>query len=105
MAYYDENGRITIDENAAKADIQRINRAVEYLESSKKALSALISQASEGKGQTTAAITEKAAELNSKIVDLISKLRDTSDFIHRTVQVYQAKDAQIKAQIDAYGGE
>ena len=99
MAYYDENGNITIDEQAANADIRRIETAINRLNESKKALSALISQATEGQGQTTAAITEKAAELNGKIVDLVTRLNDTQDFIRRTVQHYQQVDAQLKNEI------
>ena len=46
MAYYDENGKITIDEAAANADIRRIETALAQLENSKNALNALLRQAS-----------------------------------------------------------
>ena len=99
MAYYDENGTITIDEQAANADIRRIETAVSRLEESRKALTDLTHQAADGQGQTMAAVTEKAAELNGKIAEMLSRLHETEDFIRRTVSHYQQIDASLRAQI------
>lgn len=103
MAYYDENGKITIDENAANSDIRRIETALARLEDSKKTLTALLKQAADGQGQTTMAVTEKSAELVNRINDMISRLEETRDFIRRTVAHYQQVDADLKAKILAEG--
>lgn len=99
MAYYDENGTITIDENAANSDCNRIEKAIASLNDSKKALQNLIKQAADGKGQTAMAVAEKGAELTGKITDMISRLEETRTFINKTVQHYQQVDAAVKASI------
>ncbi len=99
MAYYDENGTITIDEDAANADCNRIDKAIASLTASKEAMQNLIKQAAEGKGQTTIAVAEKSSELTGKIMDMISRLEETKSFIKRTVQHYQQVDAAIKATV------
>ncbi len=99
MAYYDENGTITIDEAAANADCNRIDKAIASLRDSQSALQNLTRQASDGKGQTAMASAEKSAELTGKIMDMITRLEETKSFIKKTVQHYQQVDAALKATI------
>ena len=99
MPYYDDNGKITIDEAAANADIRRLQTAITQLEKSKKAVISLQRQAAEGEGQTTAAVSEKCGELIGKINDMLNRLEETSAFIKKTVAHYQQVDADLKARI------
>ena len=101
MAYYDENGRITIDEVAAQADIRRIETAIASLNNSKKAINNLIQQATSEQGQTSSAIIEKATEMRNQIDAVISRLSETASFISRTVTHYQWVDQKIKEAINA----
>ena len=103
MAYYDENGKITIDEAAANADIRRIETALAQLENSKNALNALLRQASEGQGQTTNAVVEKSAQLIDKVNDMMQRLNETISFIRQTVAHYEEVDRQLKEAILAEG--
>ena len=47
MAYRDMNGNITINENAANADIKRLCAAKQYLVDSENAINSLIKQAAD----------------------------------------------------------
>ena len=101
MAYYDENGRITIDESAAQADIKRIETAIASLNNSKKAINNLIQQATSEQGQTSTAVIEKATEMRNQIDAMIARLSETASFISRTVAHYQWVDQKIKEAINA----
>lgn len=105
MAYYDFNGTITIDEQAAWADINRIQQALPSLSAAKSALEQLILQCGVMQGETSAAISEKAAELLVKVNGLIQKLNETSGYISQTVYRYQEIDRQVKAAIEAAARE
>ena len=72
MAYRDMNGNITINENAANADIKRLCAAKQYLVDSENAINSLIKQAADGQGETATAVVEKANELKMQI-DKLSK--------------------------------
>lgn len=101
MAYYDENGRIIIDEVAAQADIRRIETAIASLNNSKKAINNLIQQATSEQGQTSSTIIEKATEMRNQIDAMIARLSETASFISRTVAHYQWVDQKIKEAINA----
>lgn len=103
MAFYDENGRITIDEAAAQADIRRIEAAISSLDNSKKAMDILIQQAASEQGQTSSAVIEKATEMKNQISAMISCLSETASFISRTVSYYRQTDQKIKEQINNTG--
>ena len=99
MALKDSSGRITIDEQAAQADIRRIGQAVDYLENSKRAIDNILNQASDERGRTADAIVVKTMELGKQIQDMIARLNETSSFISRTVAHYQEVDRQVKEAI------
>lgn len=96
MAYYDENGKITIDENAAQYDIRQLQRAVECLDNSRRTLNELIRRSAEMQGATGGAINEKTGELKSQIDRMIDRLNETIAFIRRTVAHYQWLDQKVK---------
>ncbi len=101
MAFKDQNGKITIDEVAARNDILRIESAINSLNNSKQAINNLIQQAANGQGQVTTAIIDKAAEMRNQIDEMVRRLNETSSFISRTVSHYQQLDQQIKREIEA----
>ncbi len=103
MAYYDNNGRITIDENVAGQDIRRIEYAIEQLNSSKTAIDNLIRQADSEKGLTNRAIVGKALQLKKQIDDLINRLEETIVIIRKTVRHYQEIDRRVRDAIRANG--
>ena len=62
MAYYDFDGKITIDESAAERDILYIQVAKEILERAKNDVDRMATQAAEAQGEAAVALQEKAAE-------------------------------------------
>lgn len=101
MAFKDQNGKITIDEVAAKNDILRIESAINSLNNSRQAINNLIHQATNGQGQASTAVIEKASEMRGQIDDMVRRLKETSSFISQTVSYYQKLDMQIKQEIEA----
>ena len=79
MAYRDMNGNITINENAANADIKRLCAAKQYLVDSENAINSLLKQAADGQGETATAVVEKANELKMQIESLISALEKNTE--------------------------
>lgn len=98
MAYRDMNGNITINENAANADIKRLCAAKQYLVDSENAINSLI-KAADGQGETATAVVEKANELKMQIERLISALENTEDYISRTVAKYKRIDKEVTESI------
>lgn len=101
MAFRDQNGKITIDESAAHADIKRLETAIASLNNSKKAINNLIQQATSEQGQTSYAVIEKATEMRNQIDAMINRLSETASFISRTVSHYQGVDQKLKEAINS----
>ena len=99
MAFVDENGRITMDEDAANADIANINAAQEVISDSRRLLQILSSEASGYSGNTALAITGKADELLAELNRLDQNLTDTAQYIHKVVEIYRQKDLELKAMM------
>lgn len=99
MAYRDYNGKITIDETAARNDIRKINAAIAKLEAARNSVNHLIQQASSMKGQTGQAIVSKSGELQKQLNDLIGNLSTEVTAINQTVAKYKRLDQQVKAAI------
>lgn len=97
MAFKDENGRITIDEDAANNDIAKIRAAQERLDESRRNLKALISNAQTCVGETAEAICNKGTQILFEINRLYDDLSDTTQYIKRVVAIYRAKDLKLKA--------
>lgn len=101
MAYFDENGRITIDEDAAARDIKRLRESAQVLKDSRAAIRSVKSQALEFQGEMSAAIVEKANEMERRQTAMIEKLEDTAAYIQKVVNRYQKLDEEIKKAIQA----
>lgn len=99
MAYRDYNGKITIDELAAKRDIQKINEAVKRLEKARDNLNQLISQGSAMKGSSGEALVSKGVELKRRVEKLISNLQQEVAFINGTIEKYKRLDREVKEAI------
>lgn len=99
MAYYDFDGRITIDEQAARRDIRRIASALPYLEMAKSTLDRLLEEGGHTQGETGSAIVDKTGELQRDMLQLLHGLNETRDFIERTVRHYQRLDQEVKEAI------
>lgn len=101
MAYIDKNGAITIDENAARRDIQKIDAALPSLKNAKSALERVLEEGNKTKGNTGDAIIEKSQELLSQTKKMIKQLEETKVLIERVVRHYQKLDAEAKRIIES----
>lgn len=101
MAYIDKNGTITIDENAARRDIQKINAALPSLKNAKVSLERILEEGTKTKGNTGEAIIEKTQELIKELQKMINQLEETKSLIERVVRYYQKLDAEAKKIIEA----
>ena len=101
MAYYDYNGTITIDENAARADINRIQSAIPKLTAVSGILERMIQEGCSAQGETALAIVEKAGDLNRQVSQLTALLIEEAQLIQQTVARYQLLDQQVKQTIEA----
>lgn len=101
MAYYDYDGTITIDEQAARSDIRKIAAALPELEAAKAAMDRIYSEGSNTQGETGRAVVDKADELRKKLEQTMQALRETQELIQRTVNHYQRLDREVKAMIQA----
>lgn len=105
MAYYDENGRITIDEIAAQHDINRASEAEEILKTVAVQLRRLVLQAEEYEGQTARALAEKAQEMLGRVQKLIDSLEETQTITRQTVSKYKELDARVSALLADSAGK
>ena len=101
MAYYDFDGKITIDENAAFNDIRLMGQAKDILENARSNMQRVSACAEGCKGQTAQAILEKSQEMYRKTTALIDQLEAAQNFIRCTVDKYYRIDQQVKADIQA----
>lgn len=101
MPYFDENGRITIDEDAAVKDIKRLRESAQVLKDSRAAIRSMKRQAMEFHGEMSNAIVEKANEMERRQTAMIEKLEETAAYIQRVVNRYQKLDEDIKKAIQA----
>ena len=99
MAYRDYNGKITIDEVAAKNDVKKINAAIAKLETARNSVNQLMQQSSVMKGETGQAIVSKSGEMKRNLDALINNLRQEVTAINQTVAKYKRLDQQVKAAI------
>lgn len=100
MAYYDANGNITIDEDAAFQDIQRAAQAENILRSAVRSLKNVNSMCSEFQGSTAQAIVEKSTELQRKAERLISELDEMQSYTRRVIERYRRIDEECKRIIE-----
>ena len=99
MAYHDENGRITIDGQAADRDIRRLREAAGILKDSRAGIRNMRRQSMDMKGLAAGAIQEKSMEMERKLSQMIDKLEETADYIQKVVIQYQKIDENLKSLI------
>lgn len=93
--------RIIIDENAAMADIQRINQAIPILEQARSALTQVKQEGEQTIGKTGTTIVHKSGQLIQRIDQLIASLQHTRSEIQKTVNQNKALDAELARRIGA----
>lgn len=96
MAYRDMNGKVMIDEAAAQADIRQERQAEQILRRAANALQAVQNESNSFRGETAAAIGERAEQLRRQILNLISDLEDTQNYTQRVVRRYWLLDQKWK---------
>lgn len=101
MALYDENGKITIDENAAQYDIQNLNRSIGSLNEALSIVAAVEARASQFKGETADALQSAASSIARKLRAMIEDTEESARYIRATVNKYQRIDAALKDQINS----
>lgn len=101
MAYTNENGQITIDEEAAERDVRRLKSAQETLRNVKSAFNQLQNQAGGSQGETAQAVAEKSSEMINKLNKAIDQMQDLVDYIRRVERKYKQIDADLKAQVES----
>lgn len=101
MACVDKNGAVTIDDDAARRDIQKIDAALPALRNAKSALEKMLEEGNKTKGNTGDAIVEKSQELLKQTKKMIEQLEETKTLIERVVRHYQKIDAEVKKAIES----
>lgn len=96
MAFRDSNGKITIDEVAAKKDINHINAAIQDLQAARDSLNEIMHQAQSFSGRTAVGMTECSARLIKEYDSLIRQLKGSADLIQNTVEKYKKIDEEVK---------
>lgn len=99
MAFHDEKGRITIDEQAADQDIRRLREAADILKESREAIRSL--QSGDMQGKAASAIQAKGREMEKELARMIERLEDSANFIRKTVEHYRRLDEELKRAIQA----
>lgn len=96
MAFTDQNGKITIDENAAQQDIKNMAAAKESLTAAADYLKEAMALASELSGNTAAAIEDTTRQFIKQIEVTVASIDTASHNIETTVKTYQAMDSKLK---------
>lgn len=81
-----------IDESVARADMAKLNQAVQLLKKARQSVVQLQNSAESMQGQTSMAIAEKAQELQQRIDTLTRQLQTSVSLLSRTVTHYQQLD-------------
>ncbi len=100
MAFRDENGKITIDENAALNDINKLNLTISQLEQAYDLVTQINYLSTDMQGNTATVINSVSTYLMKEISDLMSYTDNTKDNITKIVNKYQAIDKKIKEIIE-----
>lgn len=100
MAFKDANGKITIDDEAAAADVKRLSEAIEHFDIVLSMINEMESMTAGFKGNSLTALTESYLILRTKVQALKQDSADTIDTINRVVEKYHEIDRQLKALIE-----
>ena len=105
MAYRDANGKITIDEVAAKKDIDNLTFSMECLIAVSEMMKEINMASFEFNGHTAVEIQTYSDELMKLISTLSNDVSETISLIENTVKKYQEIDRSLKETIDSYYAE
>ena len=104
MTYYDESGKILIDETAANKDIKVLSSINDSLQNAESLFDQIIGLASEFDQETGSGMIECCNLLRKQIGVASEENINAADFIKNTVQKYQLADGQMKNRIELLGG-
>lgn len=96
MAFIDANGKITIDDEAAAADIRNLSDAIERFEVVLSMINQMETMTENFKGNSVAALTESYLVLRTGIKELIQHSSDTIENIRRVVEKYHRIDKELR---------
>lgn len=102
MAFIDENGKITIDENAAERDVKNLLESKEHLSTALSVIKQIEVESGEFEGATGTALANTAQQLQAEIKKLLAQTEETICQIRYVVDKYQAIDASLKETIQAF---
>ena len=102
MAFKDQNGKITIDEVAAKSDVEKLQKSVEMLRDVMTTLDQVAARSADFKGQTGEAILRTCGAFKKRLNRIVTDMEDSQNVIRNTVARYQQIDAQLKEQITGF---
>lgn len=102
MAFIDENGKITIDENAAERDIKNLMESKAHLINSLETMRQIEAESSDFVGETGAVLGNTSQQLQAQIQKLIDETDETINRIREVVRMYRAIDASLKETIQAF---
>lgn len=100
MAFRDANGVITIDDEAAAADVRNLTAAIEHFDIVLSMINQMETMTAGFKGNSLTALTESYLILRKKIEALKQDSSDTIDTINHVVEKYHAIDRQLKDLIN-----
>lgn len=104
MAFYDENGKITIDEVAAQKDVNNLEQINEILNGIMDTMGQIELMASEFDSETNKGILEEVITIKLSLKNLSTQTTLTSDFIKNVVRKYQAIDKNLREAFNSTNG-
>ena len=104
MAFYDENGKITIDEVAAQKDVNNLEQLNEILNGIMDTMGQIELMASEFDSETNKGIIEEIMSIKLSLKNLSTQTTLTSDFIKNVVRKYQAIDKNLREAFNSTNG-
>lgn len=104
MAFYDENGKITIDEVAAQKDVNNLEQLNEILNGIMDTMGQIELMASEFDSETNKGIIEEVMSIKLSLKNLSTQTTLTSDFIKNVVRKYQAIDKNLREAFNSTNG-
>lgn len=101
MPYYDESGKIMIDEDAAMVDISTLQSAKDELEATKNEITEIIGKNSAFTGVVADTISQSSEGVLKRINDELERIESLKKTIELTVNKYKEIDRQMKQRIES----
>lgn len=96
VAFINNNGQITIDEDAALEDMARERAAMNILNNALDKLQNLLMELEGYEGETVKAIFDGAETLKKRTEQLVDNLRDSIHYTNYVVEYYKALDQKCR---------